>query len=289
MPKEDLPKIFAIVLNYNGSETLLDCIGSLYNCSYSNLEIIVIDNASTDGSLEKAKSLYGKITYIKNSKNIGFSAGNNIGIRLALEKFADYIFLLNNDANVEKDCILNLSIFAQKNKKVGIISPLIINQNNSSIWFSGGKISWLKMRCTHNKDSNDKITLKTEYVSGCAMLIKKSVFKKIGLFDEDYFLYYEDADFSIRAIRNGFEILIDQSSKVFHHEHSNEKNPKKTYWLVLSALIFFKKNSLPFHKIWQFFYLILRKIKNFFDCTFRPNGKSKMTKDAYRDFRKYSK
>jgi GT2 family glycosyltransferase len=286
MQTNNLPKVFVVVLNYNGKASLLECLRSLHNCSYPNLEIIVVDNASNDGSLEIAKNTYGNLIYIKNSKNIGFSSGNNIGIRYALEKFGEYVFLLNNDAEVQKDTILDLVEFAQKDASLGIVSPIILNKKDSGVWFAGGKIDWLKMRATHKNIVPAK-PMQIEYASGCAMLIKNIVFKKVGLFDEDYFLYYEDTDFSLKTLRNNFQIFLLPSAKISHWEHSNKNNPRKTYWLVFSALIFFKKNATFPIKIWQFFYKIARKVKNFFDCVFFPNDNSKMTRNAYQDFKKY--
>src|SRR6266705_2584097 len=99
------PKVFVIVLNYNGSEALPACLTSIFQSDYQNFEIIVVDNNSSDGSFEQAKNNFSRSIFIKNSDNVGFSKGNNIGIRYALERFADYIFILNNDTIIEKTTI----------------------------------------------------------------------------------------------------------------------------------------------------------------------------------------
>src|SRR4030042_2545873 len=96
------PKVFIIVLNYNGKDTIKTCLDSVYKSDYPDFEIVVVDNASGDGSFEMAKNYFSRAHFILNEKNIGFAAGNNIAIRFALEKFADYIFFLNNDAAIEK-------------------------------------------------------------------------------------------------------------------------------------------------------------------------------------------
>jgi len=280
------PKVFAIVLNYNGRDVLLPCLDSLYKSDYPNLEIVVVDNNSKDGSLEDAREKFPRFHFIKNSENIGFGAGNNVAIRFALEKMADYVFLLNNDATVEPDTISNLVAEAEKDGESGILSPIIFTPDKN-VWFAGGKIIWKKMRTAHIFKPFSDSPYETAYVSGCAMLVKKDVFKKIGLFDEDFFLYYEDADFSWRAKKAGFELKMVPDAIAYHCEKSETKNPAKLYWLVISGLIFFKKNATGWKKLRVSFYLTLRKIKNFFDVKFRPSPEAMEVRRAYRNYKKF--
>jgi len=283
MKTKSFPKIFIIILNYNGKSTIKSCLDSVFCCDYPNFEVVVVDNDSKDGSLELAKNLYSKFHFIKNEKNIGFSAGNNLGIRFALEKMADYVFLLNNDAVLEKDTLSKLIASAEK-EKAGIFSPLIYAGNNK-IWYSGGMIKWAQMKNVHESrlpKSGDSYS--TAYVTGCAMLVKKEVFKKIGLFSEDYFLYYEDADFCVRAKKEGFDSMVIPTAKITHFEKSELDLSNKIYWLVLSGLIFFKKNTPLYLKFITNPYLYLRKMKNTIDSM---NNKkySEIVKKAYNDFK----
>jgi len=288
MLKEKYPKLFVIILNYNGKDTIKSCLDSVFCSDYPNFEIVVIDNNSKDGSLELAKNLYSKFHFIKNESNLGFSAGNNMGIRFALEKMADYVFLLNNDATLEKDTLSKL-ICSAKNSKAGIFSPIILN-DNGNIWFSGGKIIWTRMRTVHiNKKPNKKNSYSTQYVTGCAMLIKKEVFKKIGLLSEDYFLYYEDTDFCLRAKKEGFNSMIVPEAKVKHFEKSELYLSNKIYWLVFSGLIFFEKNTPLLLKTLTHPYLYLRKVKNMVDNLNNKNQYASVVKKAYLDFKKWKK
>jgi GT2 family glycosyltransferase len=218
---------------------------------------------------------------------MGFAAGNNPAIRFALEKFADYIFILNPDAIIERDTLTHLVETAEQNDQAGIISPIILKGWADEIWFSGGKINWLNMRTEHiNLPVTDlpKNPYPTEYVTGCAMLIKKNVFKEIGLFNEDYFLYYEDADFSYRAHKKDFELIIDPRIIIRHWEKSNNFAEQKIYWLVLSGLIFFQKNTPFFFRPWIFFYTILRKLKNYRDLKTKTVSGSTAVQKAYHDY-----
>jgi GT2 family glycosyltransferase len=280
----DFPKVFIIILNYNGKETIKKCLDSVFCSDYPNFEVIVVDNDSKDGSLELAKTAYSKFHFIKNSKNIGFSAGNNVGIRFALEKMTDYIFLLNNDTVIEKDTLSKLVETAEK-EKGGVFSPVIYNQN-SSIWFSGGIIRWSAMKTIHSTKIPNNNPYATEYVCGCAMLIKKEVFKKIGLLSEDYFLYYEDADFCWRARKSGFDCMVVPNAKIIHFEKSELNLKNKIYWLVISGLIFFGKHTPSTFKFWTGPYLYLRKIKNTVD-NFGKKEYSEIVKKAYFDYKNY--
>lgn len=270
------PKVFIIVLNYNGKAVLKNTLESVYKLNYPNYQVVVVDNDSTDESFEEARVSFGKFNFIKNNQNIGFAAGNNVAIKWALEKMADYIFLLNNDAIVEKNTLTSLIDEAQKNDKFGILSPVIYKGDSEQIWFSGGRINWLKMRAEHIDNIEE-----TQYITGCAMLIKKDVFKKIGLFDESFFLYYEDADFSFRAAKQGFKLKIVSDAKVFHFEKSSE-SLNKLYYLVRSGIIFFRKNASPLIRTYLEFYLLMRKIKNKYDIkNNRDMEKALLVKRAY--------
>lgn len=263
-----IPKVFAIVLNYNGKDCLMRCLESLYHSDYSNMEVVVVDNGSQDGSLESAIKKYPRFHFIKNSENIGFAAGNNVAIRFALEKMADYVFLLNNDAWVERSTVAKTVGLSETMDDAGLISPLIISGVDGSIWFSGGKILWKRMRALNLTNSPSSSPYPTEYATGCAVLIKKEVFKTIGLFDEKYFLYYEDADFSFRAKTAGFASIVLPDARAYHLEKSATKNKNKLYWLVLSGIIFFKKNSKGLKRVWVEFFLLARKIRFFFKTYF---------------------
>lgn len=284
----NFPKVFIIILNYNGKDTIKQCLGSAFQLDYPNLEVVMVDNDSSDGSLELAKEFFPRAHFIKNEKNIGFAAGNNIGIRFALEKMADYIFLLNNDAVIKEDTVSKLVNVAEREGSIGIVGPIVYKDNSDTIWFAGGKLNWITMRASHVYEIFSDSPYKTQYVSGCAILIKKEVFKKIGLLDERFFLYYEDADFCIRASRSGLYSLVVPNASAFHFEKSEGDKKAKTYWLVLSGLSFFKKNTSLFLKPWINLYIFLRKIKNKRDVFLGNNDLSSVVQKAYYDH-KHSK
>ena len=309
----NLPKVFVIILNYNGKNTIKECLASVFQSDYPDFETVMVDNNSQDGSFELAKNSFPKAHFIKNEKNLGFAAGNNVGIRFALEKMADYVFLLNNDAAVFKNTLSDLIKIAQRRKseKIGIFSPVIFKGDSKDIWFAGGKINWMRMRTEHKICSTEHAVCSmghkilgsyaargakhpmpdaqyklqtTDYITGCAMLAKKEVFKKIGLFDENFFLYYEDADLCVRAKKEGFKSAVAAGAKVKHCERSEENKKAKTYWLVVSGIYFFQKNSPWFLRLWAAVYLTMRKLKNKIDIALGKGGElAKEVARAYKD------
>ncbi len=278
------PKVFIVILNYNRKDFLKKCLDSVYKTTYPNFEVVLVDNNSKDGSLEMAMTGYSRFIFIKNEENLGYAAGNNKGIRYALERMADYVLLLNNDVNVKENFLDCLIEEAEKNSLTGILSPLIFDGYSGKVWFSGGKIDWLRMKTVHETEIKTADNFETDFISGCAMLVKKEVFRKIGLLDEDFFLYWEDADFSFRAKKAGFKLGVAMSSWIDHYERKKNGSNMKTYWLVLSGLIFFKKNARSFMKYWILIYTCLRRLKNLADIAFRTNKQAKFVQKAYGDF-----
>ncbi|EKE11568.1 MAG: hypothetical protein ACD_15C00059G0006 [uncultured bacterium] len=279
------PKVFIVVLNYNGKDVIKKCLASVFKLDYSNFEVVFVDNNSKDGSLELAKSCFPKAHFIKNEENFGYAAGNNAGIRFSLERMADYVLLLNNDTEVENDFLAKLIEVAESDNKIGLISPIIFEGKTKKVWFSGGEILWRKMSNLHKKDIENKDYYDSDFITGCSMLVKSGVFKKIGLLDEDYFLYWEDADFSLRAKKGGFRNVVVSSSRIYHFEASEKNKENKIYWLVISGLIFFKKNTPWNKKYWVKTYLLMRKAKNLWDVMFNKNEIALTVQKAYKDFK----
>lgn len=279
------PKVFIVILNYNGLEVLKKCLTSVFKSDYPNFEIIVVDNNSSDDSLEIAKINFSKAIFIKNEANLGFAAGNNMGIKFALERAADFILLLNNDVEVEKNFLTQLIDNVAAKEDIGLSSPIIFDGETREIWFAGGYIDWWRLKTIHVKNIRTEKLFPTQIITGCAMLIRAAVFQKIGLLDEDFFLYWEDADFSWRSSQAGFQNMVVSASWIYHWEKSRERLENKTYWLVVSGLIFSRKNANGFFKIWGAFYLQLRKIKNWLDVKFKKDQISLVVQKAYRDFK----
>ena len=195
---------------------------------------------------------------IANEENLGYAGGNNIGIKYALESGADYVFILNPDTTVKSNLFAKLAETAKKNPRAGIIGPAI-NEGDKVIYC--GEVEWLKPELKHSVLQTTNYKLQTsKYIPGAAMFIGKKVFEKIGMFDERYFLYFEDADFCVRARKAGFKLVIAPDAVVRHDSSSSTSKLGSALLLryhYRNAHLFNMKNAplkirvlLPFWSIW---------------------------------------
>ena len=227
------PLVSVIVLNYNAGELLLNCIESIKKSSYKNLEIIVVDNISTDKSQKICKEKHPDIKLIQNNKNFGYCEGNNIGIR---EAKGDYIVILNPDTIVEPNCIDEL-ISAYNKFGEGLYQPKHLSLNEKTIYMSAGNMlnifGFGYAREKGNKDENqfNKIE-EISYASGTCLFTSSNVLKKVGLFDPFIFLYHDDLDLGWRASQLGIKSYYVPTSLIYHAEsYSLKWNAEKFYWL----------------------------------------------------------
>lgn len=223
------PKVFLVLLNWNNSKDTILCMRSLLKVYYKKIYPLVIDNHSSDNSISELESFrknnpaFG-LEIIKNFENSGFAGGNNVGIRYALKKGADYILLLNNDTVVDPNFVDELLKESQKDDKAGIITPAIFFYDNKELlWFGGKtKIEWWRMdKAISNSLFNKRIsknstTENVDFVTGACMLIKRQVFESVDGFDERFFLYFEDADLALRVRKNGWKLVWTPSAKIWH-------------------------------------------------------------------------
>jgi hypothetical protein len=216
------PFVAAIVLNWNGLKDTHECLKSLQGISYQNYRIVLVDNASTDGSVKILRKAYPDLTIIENEENLGFSEGNNVGIRYALSQGADYIWILNNDTVVDPLALTALIDVAGENTKIGILgSKIYYYDEPDTLWFAGGPMDWHNLETPHvginEKDYGQYDEIK-EYdrVAGCSMMVTRELCDQIGLMDPAYFLYVEEIDWCLRAWANGFKVVYVPGSKVYH-------------------------------------------------------------------------
>ena len=231
MNKKSLISI--IVLNYNAGELLLNCINSLKKSTYQNIEILVVDNISSDDSHTKCKKQFPDIKLIQNRKNLGYCGGNNVGIK---EAKGEFIVILNPDTIVEENW-LDEMFNAFNEFGDGLYQPKIISLNESDIIQSTGNMIHA-FGFGFARDKGKKIIEKKEeiekigYASGTCLFTTKKVLEKVGLLDEFIFLYHDDLDLGWRAAQIGINSYYVPKSKIFHAEsYSLKWSAKKFYWL----------------------------------------------------------
>lgn len=215
----DYPKIFLIILNWNGKEVLKECLESIEKIDYPNYEVIVVDNGSIDGSQKAIKEDFPYVHLIENEKNEGVAEGQNIGIRYALEKGTDYVFILNNDVTLDKNILKELLKVAESDDKIGIAGPKIYySEEPNKIWQVGRFVNWKKGTCRiegYEIDIGQYDEIKEVDFLG-VILIKKEVIEKAGLYNPAYFAYWEDTDFCVRAHKAGFKVVYVPEAKIWH-------------------------------------------------------------------------
>ena len=226
-----LPPMGVVVLNYNGLEDTLECIGSLRRSQGINVRIIVVDNGSPDGSGEALETRASAVELIRNSGNLGFAGGVNVGMRRALEHGLPYVFLLNNDAVVDVDLLQETVAFAEAHPDVGVLGPRIVHYDAPGV----NQFPW-----------QDEATqpFDTIGLSGSAVLIRASVLERVGLLDPTYFMYWEEKDFFERCRRNGFRtVYVPTRARVLHKvAASTAKVPGlKEYYMIRNGFIFIRR------------------------------------------------
>ena len=258
---------YIIIVNYNSSSNTINCINSILESTYSNFQIILVDNYSTDDSLNSLKTFYSnidKITIIKSDKNGGYGYGVNIGLKHSiLKKDCRYIWVLNNDTIIFNNTLEEFVSAEINSKNLKIWGSKVLNKD-FTIQSLGCRINKYFMTTKHNYNGfkdicYDKSKYKIDYIHGCSMFFNKDVVNRVGLFDENYFLFYEDVDYSMQSKRNNISLDICNKSKIIHKENSTIKKMNYEFYSTSNRLKIAKKyfsNKLLFVYIGIFFELI---------------------------------
>jgi GT2 family glycosyltransferase len=270
-------KLAIIIITYNNENQVIKCLESIEKNQLpkqTSRQLVVIDNNSQDQTTDLIKAKFPNCELVKNSHNVGFGKAVNQGIKLATNELAaDFVLLVNPDATLDSSCIDRL--LQNWNNKIGAKSPKIINPENNKIWFAGSKIDWLRMCTEHIEKSSS-----TDYLSGCVFLLSKETIKKTGLFDEKFFLYYEDADYSLRIKKTGLTLKIEPEAIAYHTESQSSTSEIKAYHLVKSGLLFFHKH---YSKIYLPYFWLVFSLRLFYHKFF---SKKKPVLNALADFQK---
>jgi hypothetical protein len=244
-----MPKNFLsiIIINYKTAGLTINCVNSiLSSAGNDNKEIIVVDNASEDVSSEKLEQELGnKIKLIKNKTNAGFGGGNNKGASVAR---GDFLLFLNSDTIIKEDIFSDCLEIFKRNKDAGIISPgLKINKDSYQPFAFGSFPTLRRLVARSGKKEIKKIKkgdiLETDWVSGCALMIRKDLFRKIKGWDEGYFLYYEDVDLCKRVKKEGYKVIVNLRVDLLHlggKSLGENKKRKKHYYTSQDR--YFKKH-----------------------------------------------
>ena len=242
-------KVAIIIVNWNGYDLTKTCLVSLREIHYPNFQTVLIDNGSLDQSGDKLKSEFPEIELIACSENLGFTGGNNLGIKWALENYHDYVLLLNNDTVVEPDFLQPLVSFLERNHDYGAAQPKIMfEKERNKIWNAGGGyFKWLVMSWSvgigkedHGQFDEEK---DTPWITGCAMMVRSDVIKEAGMLDNRFFAYYEDVEWSLRIQKSGYRLRYLPKSKIYHVAGGSSKKIKTKEGIVPPIIHFYRTRN----------------------------------------------
>jgi GT2 family glycosyltransferase len=248
------PLVWIIIVNWNGKVDTLACLSSLRKISYPSRHILVIDNASADGSVEAIRAQFPEVEVLVNERNERFARANNQGMQKALAAGADFVLLLNNDTEVAPDFRDHLISAAEARPEVGMVAPKIYYHHDQQlIWFAGGRINFWTGRVSHRGLRQRDLPPKydspeaVDFLTGCVILAKRECLEKIGFLDESYYIYAEDVDWCWRARRAGFVCLYQPAAKIWHKVSASTGGPFKIYHKVRGNFLFFQRYAKWYH------------------------------------------
>ncbi len=254
--------VYIVILNWNGWEDTVECLTSCLKISYPNYRILIVDNGSTDGSEAILRERFSDIDLIQTGQNLGFTGGNNIGMRHALDNEADYIVLLNNDTIVDKDFVTELVTVAESEITAGMLcSKIYFHDRPDILWYAGASfypwLGWGRHRGYNVRDEGQFDTVEeTVRPTGCSLMVSRKLCEQIGLLGERYFCYCEDVDWGMRAQNAGHKILYVPASRVWHkvsRSTDGSRSGLSLYYFVRNMLLCLDTNRpLP---------LLLRQVR----------------------------
>lgn len=246
------PFLCIVVLNNNRLDDTLDCLASLYRNDYQNFHVILLDYESPEESLQAIHEAYAQVEIIRLSENAGYAGNNNVGIRMALEQGAEWIFVLNNDTVLSPSCLSIMVDAGEVNSQIGMIGPMVYHFDEPDVIQSAGGVlsrDWHSYHLGMNEPDQGQFgsARQVDWLSGCAILVRRALIDRVGALDPDYFLYWEETEWCIRAGRAGWKIIHVPSAKLWHKgvKRNYEPRPYVTYYMTRNYLFTLDKHNAP--------------------------------------------
>ena len=276
------PHVVIIVLNWNRKEDTLATIESLAEVTYPNFETVVVDNGSSDDSVAAVRTRFPELEVIETGENLGFAQGNNVGLRHARQRGADYALLLNNDVTVAPDFLNHLLKVIDADPSIGVVGPTIYYFDlPDTIWSAGGRIDWTSgksfmLGIDERPGDDEYITREVDFVSGCALLARISALEKAGDLDARFFMYYEETEWCVRIRRAGYRILHVPQAKIWHKIQPSDgraDSPAVHYYMVRNRLLFLQATRAGLRPWLNT--LLTDYLRTLLSWTFKPRWRAK--------------
>jgi hypothetical protein len=266
-----MPKVVVILLNWNGLNDTLECLTSVFRLDYPEFEVIVVDNGSSDKSVETIRCKFPQVILIENNQNLGFTGGNNVAMKYAMKAGADYVWLLNNDTVVEPDSLAKIVDEAEKSLDIGLVSPVIYYYDcPQKVQFMGAYVDFNHFNVTKVKDSKElesQVVQRNLILWGTALLIRRKVIETVGYLSEKYFAYVEDRDYSFRVLKANYRTIVSLDSRIFHKgaKSTGRHSPIQVFLGTRNLYFVWRDNTHGFRRTFLLGYYIGMVI-NYANC-----------------------
>jgi GT2 family glycosyltransferase len=217
-----MKRVDVVVLNWNGWQDTIACLASLQRQDYHHFSLLVVDNGSTDGSVEQIKQAMPALELLQTGANLGFGGGCNAGIKLALARGADYVWLINSDATVDPGALSALVRVAEKNPALGAVGSVLYDadQHDQIQLWGGGTVNLWLGRSQHRTSPGP-----LDFISGASALLRRTALEEVGLFDQaTFFMYWEDTDLGFRLRQAGWQLAVADDSRVWHKQFGSAQS-----------------------------------------------------------------
>lgn len=246
------PFVVTVILNTNRRDDTLECLASLKQSTYKNQHIIVLDNHSSDGSVEAIRASFPAVQVIELAENRGYAGNNNVGIQAALDQHADWIFVLNEDTCLAPDCFEQLVKLGESDPQIGMVGPMVYHHDEPDMIQSAGGFMNRNWEAGHiGKDEKDQgqfsIPRPVEWLTGCSILVRRAVIEQVGALDERFFIYFEETEWCVRARSGGWRLIHVPQAKLWHKGVQRDYKPKPafTYYCTRNRFFMLAKHHAP--------------------------------------------
>jgi len=278
------PLVYIVILNTNRRDDTLSCLESLKGSSYPNQRILVLDNASTDGSVMAIREAHPQVEIILLGANLGYTGNNNVGIQEAVAKGADWVLVLNEDTVLAEDCLAKMIEFGESNPRAGVLGPLVYHfAEPGVIQSAGGSLgdNWDSVHIGQNEPDAGQYTQPrmVDWISGCAILVRRKAIEQVGMLDERFFYYWEETEWCLRLCRAGWQVWHVPEAKLWHKgvQRDYQPSPSVTYYSTRNRLLMLGKHHAPV-RVWLRAWVVY--LRRFISWTVRPKWREKR---AHRD------
>jgi len=256
------PLVVALVLNWNNLPDTLECVRSVRTSDYPNLALWVVDNDSIEDPTPVLQKECPEIRVLRNSRNLGYGGGNNSGLRMAMAQDATYVLLLNNDVVVAPGMVRRLVMAAESDARIAMATPVVFYYDRpTDVYWDGGFVNWATGDTPHDSRplAVDGGLVKSEWLDGCVLLARVAAIQEIGLLDERYFLYFEDTEWSVRALRRGWKNVVVTDAQAWHkvsRSTGGNANPAVQFYFLRNRYLFMRAHHPHARSVrWRIRYL----------------------------------